>query len=81
MGNFEDLQIDKPLYEYCQNATNKEGDTFVGIRSEIVDEKHNLTIYFPLGFEISKDETLVRNEIIQLLSVLQDYNDEQSQVA
>lgn len=81
MGNFEDIQIDKPLYEYCKNVTNKEGDTFVGIRSEIVDEKHNLTIYFPLGFDISKDETLVRNEIIQLLSVLQDYNDEQSQVA
>ncbi|HEL2150947.1 LlaJI family restriction endonuclease [Streptococcus suis] len=81
MNNFEDLQIDKPLYEYCKNATNKEGDTFVGIRSELVDGNHSLTIYFPLGYDISKDETLVRLEIIQLLTVLQDYNDEQSQVA
>ena len=75
------LVLDKPLYEYCRNATNQEGDTFVGIKSEVVDDRHNLTIYFPIGYRISQDENLVRNEIIQLLTVLQDYNDEQSNVA
>lgn len=80
-NNIEDLQLNKPLFNYCRNATNREGDTFVGIKSELINEVHNLTIYFPLGYKISQDENLVRNEIIQLLTVLQDYNDEQSQVA
>lgn len=80
-SSFDDLEFDKPLYEYCRNATNMEGDTFVGIKSELVESKHTLTIYFPLGYRISKDETKVRNEIVQLLAVLQDYNDDQSQVS
>ena len=70
----EEFHLEKPLYKYCKNATNREGDTFVGIKSELIDEKHSLTVYFPLGYKISQDDELVRNEIIQLLSVLQDYN-------
>ncbi|CYV75825.1 LlaJI family restriction endonuclease [Streptococcus suis] len=80
-STIEEFHLEKPLYKYCKNATNREGDTFVGIKSELIDEKHSLTVYFPLGYKISQDDELVRNEIIQLLSVLQDYNDEQSQVA
>lgn len=75
------LSFDKPLYEYCVNATNREGDTFVGIKSEIVEGKHSLSIHFPIGYEISQDETLVRDEIIELLNVLQVYNDEQSRIS
>lgn len=80
-NNFREIVFDKPLYSYCKNATNKEGDTFVGIKSEVVDEKHDLTIYFPIGYKISEDEDKVRDEIIQLLSVLREYNDEQSSVS
>lgn len=75
------LSFDKPLYRYCFNASNREGDTFVGIKSEIIDGKHSISIHFPLGYEISQDETLVRDEIIELLNVLQEYNDEQSRIS
>ncbi len=76
-----DISIDRPLYEYCRNATNREGDTFVGLKSELIDEKHCLSIHFPIGYEISQDENEVRNEIVNLISVLQEYNDEQSRVS
>lgn len=75
------VDIEKPLYEYCRNATNREGDTFVGIKSEIIDDKHRLSIHFPIGYEISQNEEKVRNEIIQLLTVLQEYNDKQSVIS
>lgn len=77
----DELNCDKPLYEYCKNATNKDGDTFVGIKSEIVDNKQSLNIYFPIGYCISQNESDVRNEILQLLSILQEYNDTQSVVS
>lgn len=81
-SNIDELNLDKPLHMYCKNATNREGDSFVGIKSEINNEgNHSLTIYFPLGYDISRDDDNVRNEVIQLLSVLQEYNDNQSRVA
>ena len=75
------LNINKPLYEYCRNATNVEGDTFVGIKSELVEGKYRLSINFPLGFKISKNEDTVRNEILKLMAILQDYNDGQSKIS
>lgn len=80
-NSVDELGFDKPLYEYCKNATNKEGDTFVGIKSEMIDGQHTLNIYFPIGYCISQNDSDVRNEILQLLSVLQEYNDSQSIVS
>lgn len=81
MGDFIYFNPDTPLTEYCRNASNKEGDTFVGIKSENVDGKHSLSIHFPIGFEISQDEEIVREEIISLISVLETYNDQQSRIS
>lgn len=78
MSNPLEFDVKKPLHEYCRNATNRDGDTFVGIKSEIIEGKHQISIHFPLGHRISRDEDKVRNEILQLFTVLQDYNDEQS---
>lgn len=77
-NSFYELNLNKPLYAFCKNATNREGDNFVGIKSEIIDNEHKLVVHFPLGYEISKNDEEVRIEIIQLLTVLQEYNDEQS---
>ncbi|GAB7231287.1 LlaJI family restriction endonuclease [Facklamia hominis] len=81
MEDFINVNPDTPLTEYCRNASNKEGDTFVGIKSEFIDGKHSLSINFPLGFEISQNEETVRDEIISLISVLQVYNDQQSRIS
>ena len=81
MGDFINVNPSTPLSEYCRNASNKEGDTFVGIKSEFVDGQHSLSIHFPIGFEISQNEEIVRDEIISLISVLQLYNDQQSRIS
>lgn len=70
----------RPLSEFCRNATNIEGDTFVGVKSDYIDGNYNLSVVFPLGYNISKKEDVVRNEIIQLISILQEYGDEQSRI-
>ena len=60
MNSFIGVDIKKPLYEYCRNATNKEGDTFVGVKSEILEGEHSISVHFPLGHHISQKEEEVR---------------------
>lgn len=79
MSNKLNSNSKKSLYEYCKNATNNQNDTFVGIKSEMIDGEHSFEIYFPLGYRISKDEEKVRGEILQLFSVLAEYNDTKSE--
>lgn len=78
---FSEVTLSKPLREYCKNASNREGDTFVGIKSEIIGDKHEINVYFPIGYKISEKEEDVRDEILDLVSVLQAYNDNQSRVS
>ncbi|SHI17517.1 LlaJI family restriction endonuclease [Sporanaerobacter acetigenes] len=80
-NEFKEVTLSKPLSEYCRNATNREGDTFVGIKSEIIGDKHEVNVYFPIGYKISEKEEDVRDEILDLISVLQAYNDKQSRVS
>ncbi|PTE82701.1 LlaJI family restriction endonuclease [Staphylococcus equorum] len=70
----------KSLKEYCRNATNREGDTFVGIKSEMKDGKHEISINFPIGYNISNSDEKVRNEILDLIEVLATYKDKKSQL-
>lgn len=81
MSGFQNVNPDIPLTKYCRNATNREGDTFVGIKSESIDGEHNLSIHFPIGYKISDDEDVVRDEILELIAVLQEYNDERSRIS
>lgn len=78
---FTDVVISKTLNNYCRNATNKEGDTFVGIKSEIKGDKHEISVNFPIGYNISKKEENLRDDIIDLIAVLSAYNDKQSRVS
>lgn len=80
-NSFTEIQLSKPLTEYCKNASNKEGDTFVGIKSEFINDKHEINVYFPIGYKISQKEEDVRDEIIDLVEVLQAYNDKQSTIS
>ncbi|MBR9698230.1 MULTISPECIES: LlaJI family restriction endonuclease [Bacillota] len=80
-NEFKEVILSKSLSEYCRNATNQEGDTFVGIKSEIVGDRHEISVHFPIGYKISEKEEDVRDEILDLFSVLQAYNDKQSRVS
>lgn len=81
MEEFKNIDSNIPLTKYCRNATNREGDTFVGIKSEIVEDEHKISVHFPIGYNISKTEEKVRDEILELVSVLQEYNDEKSRIS
>ncbi|HEM3496928.1 LlaJI family restriction endonuclease [Streptococcus suis] len=70
----------KSLLDMCRVATNMEGDTFVGIKAEIIEGVQEVTVNFPLGFEIAKDAETARRDIIALVSVLQAHNDEESRL-
>ncbi|WP_340083797.1 LlaJI family restriction endonuclease [Siminovitchia sp. FSL H7-0308] len=80
-SDFNDVLMSKSLKEYCRNATNKEGDTFVGIKSEIKGDRHEISVNFPIGYKISEKEEKIRDEIIDLIGILASYNDKQSRVS
>lgn len=75
------VEKNRPLNDYCRNATNMGEDTFVGIKSEFVDDQYKLSIHFPIGYRISKFEEDIREDIIQLVSVLQEFNDQESKLS
>lgn len=52
------------LNQRCSVNTNYESDTFVGIKCENGD----FSVHFPLGFQYSKDEKVLRREILLLIN-------------
>ena len=70
----------KSLVDMCRVATNIEGDTFVGIKAEIINDIQEVTVNFPLGYDLPKDSDTARNDIISLISILQNYNDNNSRL-
>lgn len=80
-NSFSDVIMSKSLKDYCRNASNSEGDTFVGIKSEIKGDIHEISVNFPIGYKISDKEEDLRDEIIDLIGVLAAYNDKQSRVS
>ena len=76
----KDIDLNKPLMEYCRNATNKEGDTFVGIKSEIKNDIHEIQVSFPIGYRLPKTEDEANEDIINLITVLQDNMSEEARI-
>lgn len=58
------LNVD--IRDKCSVNTNLDNDTFVGIKCKNGD----ISINFPLGFDISKDNTELRKDIMLLISTL-----------
>lgn len=50
----------------CWVNTNRDADTFVGIRCENQD----ISIHFPLGFDISEEDKELRREILLLVNII-----------
>lgn len=54
------------IRDKCSVNTNREEDTFVGLKCEEGD----FSVHFPLGFALPKDDKDLRKDIIMLLSVI-----------
>lgn len=59
------------LRDHCFISSSTEGDRFVGIRSD----GDSLSIFFPLGYTIPADESLLRRDIMNLILVLSKFSD------
>ncbi|MEW9053445.1 MAG: hypothetical protein AB2392_19960, partial [Neobacillus sp.] len=64
------------LLSKCHINTNKDGDTFVGIQVHEGD----ISIFFPLGYRLSEDEKHIRKDIINLISVLNRFDDNKNKI-
>jgi len=62
---------DTSIKSKCSVNTNLDADTFVGIKCENGD----ISINFPLGFEISQSDRELRKEILLLFSILAKNSD------
>lgn len=57
---------DFSIRDKCSVNTNKDADTFVGMKSEEGD----ISIHFPLGFHVPDDEKELRRDIMLLLNTI-----------
>lgn len=64
------------LINRCHVNTNEEGDRFVGIKADTDDA----VVYFPIGYQLPKDERQLRQEILQLFQVLSEFTDNTDRV-
>lgn len=58
--------LEKTLKDRCHVATGYDGDKFVGIKADT----ENAEIYFPIGWNLSDDDRIIREDIITLFSLL-----------
>lgn len=59
------------LRERCKINTNKDSDTFVGVKCD----NGNITVNFPLGFRLAADEGPLREDLLLLMNVLSKNTD------
>ncbi|MFC4770609.1 LlaJI family restriction endonuclease [Enterococcus hermanniensis] len=64
------------IEERCHVNTNEDGDTFVGIKADTEDA----VVYFPVGYQLSENETEIRRDIKNLFKVLGEYTEKKDRV-
>lgn len=64
------------LLSKCHINTNKDGDTFVGIR--VIDG--DISICFPLEYRLADDDKHIRKDIINLISVLNRFDNKKNEI-
>ena len=64
------------LKDICAVATQNDGDRFVGIKASTDD----VTVHFPLGYQLANNDSELRNEIFHLFNVLNEFLDKKDRV-
>ena len=65
------MNTNKTLRERCKVVTHEDKDPFVGIRADTKDAM----VYFPLGYELSEKDDDIRRDILQLITILNEFKD------
>lgn len=63
------MDLTKNLRQRCHVNTNEDGDSFVGVKADTDDA----VIYFPLGYQLPKDDDDLRVDINNLYPVFLRY--------
>ncbi len=64
------LMNKKSLWERCEISSNKDEDSFVGVRIK----DNDIHITFPMGYNlVESDDRVIRKEILSLLSILKKF--------
>lgn len=64
------------IKDRCHINSDQNGDTYVGIKVDADD----VSVYFPIGYQLSENEKGIRADIITLLSVLEEYTEKENRV-
>lgn len=64
------------IKDLCHINSNLDGDTFVGIKVDADD----VSVHFPIGYQLSENENGIRSDIITLISVLKEYTERENRV-
>lgn len=57
------------LKKHCHINSNEDGDRFVGIKGD----SDNAMVYFPIGYELPKNDAEIRTDINHLIQVLSEF--------
>ncbi|URZ00279.1 LlaJI family restriction endonuclease [Clostridium felsineum] len=64
------------IRKYCHVNTNKEGDRFVGVKAD----SNNVVVYFPIGYQLPKNDLDIRRDIRHLFQLLSEVMDKKDRV-
>ena len=70
----ESLTKTNSLVGLCRNATNNDGDRFVGIRVDT----DKIEVCFPIGYHLPETDDEARNDIYSLIRVLSEFSPNKS---
>src|SRR5574344_77642 len=60
---------DDDITEHCHVNSNEDGDRFVGIKAD----SDNAMVYFPIGYQLPKEDGEIRKDIKHLIQVLSEF--------
>ena len=64
-----DESLKKNIRNLCRVSTDEDGDVFVGIKAD----SNNISVSFPLGYEIPKSDNEIRKDIKHLIWILSEF--------
>ena len=60
---------DDDISKHCHVNSNEDGDRFVGIKAD----SDNAMVYFPIGYQLPKEDGEIRKDIKHLIQVLSEF--------
>ena len=70
------MELGLGLKSKCHVNQNGDGDRFVGIKAD----SDNVMVYFPMGYQLPDSDSEIREEILQLITVMGEFTKKQDRI-